>query len=98
MSQSPAPARHMRWTCLTCRGVFYGPVDRAPHAGCALCGSRSVVDLNLEPIDVKTTSPASNLASSLAARLYAAAADPDLTRRTARALLREAGDHCPRAN
>ncbi len=43
------PPPKMRWTCIDCRGVFDGPCDRAPRAGCAHCGSRSVVDCNVEP-------------------------------------------------
>lgn len=54
------PDESMSWKCLDCRGVFPGPTNRTPVNGCGLCGSRRVLDLNVEPLhsERKPTRPA----------------------------------------
>jgi hypothetical protein len=44
------PAPTMPWKCLSCRAVFDGPRNRPPPEGCAVCGSREVIDVNVSPL------------------------------------------------
>ena len=96
----------MPWKCVSCRHDFHGPVDRAPEGGCPACGSRQIIDCNVQPVAVI---PAARLAEPrpaakprprpspaksaiLVRELYEAAERRPLSGRDARALLRRAAD------
>ncbi len=44
------PSETMPWKCLDCRALFVGPTDRTPEAGCPVCASSQVIDINVTPI------------------------------------------------
>lgn len=42
------PARSMPWKCCDCKLKWEGPADRPPRLGCPQCGSRNVLDCNID--------------------------------------------------
>lgn len=104
------PVPSMDWKCIDCKTQFQGPTDAPPPGGCPACGSRNCFDINVAPdtpaafrwltADARAPQvprlPAPPKSARLAARLYEAANNRTLTRRDARALLREAADEIQR--
>lgn len=75
----------MQWRCLECNARFLGPTDRSPADGCAECGSRRVIDINVVPIVRELPGRAGQPCKVLNAAGYMVAMDKE-TRKVAAAV------------